>query len=106
MAVEREIRHVAESLSFCDEAVPATADLEPLLNRAASAVNSAGESLASVKNSKKEVQEHKIKVIDLLRTLDSRINQLRGLLPCPAETTPVSVDTCKSWIYAAIWFIG
>ena len=91
-AVELEIQQVAEGLSFSDEAVPAPTTLQPLLDQGEKVVKSTGVSLASVKNGDKEVQEYKMKVLSLLRTLDSRISQLGGLFPRRCETRPVNIN--------------
>lgn len=96
--VECEVQQVNETLSFLDDATPEFTALELLLDDAVKVVKSAGQSLASVKLCDKGVQQHKSKVIDMLRCLDARISQLRGLLPPRhPETTPVFVDASQSF---------
>jgi len=94
--VERDVRQASETLSFRDEAESAT--LQLLLDDAAHVVKSAGQSLALVKHCDEAVQQHKSKVIGMLRCLDARISHLGGLLPPHhPETAPVFVDASQSF---------
>jgi hypothetical protein len=94
--VECDVRQASETLSFHDDATPESAALQLLLDDAARVVKSSGQSLAVVKHCDDAVQQHKSKVIGMLRCLDARISRLGGLLPPHhPETTPVFVDASQ-----------
>lgn len=95
LALEEDVQHASDALSF-GNTIPEPATLRPLLDNAAKVVKSAGRSISQVKYGDPIVQEHKDKVIGMLRNLDARISHLGGLLPpCPPETTPIPVDAGK-----------
>lgn len=95
-AVEVEARAIGDSLSSIDDTFPSGDALRSLLKTATHRIDSAGKSLASVKNQTLAVLEHKAKVLAILRSIDSRMSQLGALLPPPTpEETPVIVQAGK-----------
>ncbi|RDB18859.1 hypothetical protein Hypma_014527 [Hypsizygus marmoreus] len=92
-AVEVEARTIGETLIFDEDKRPSNDMLRMLLANAAKFVDSAGKSLASVKNQTPAVLDHKKKVIAMLRSIDSRISQLGAIVPPPLpEEMPVFIE--------------
>lgn len=92
--VETEAQLIGKTLDFNVERLPPHETLRSLLENAALGVENAGRSLASVRNQTQVVLNHKNKVLQVLRTIDSRISQLGSLLPPNLmEQTPVIVET-------------
>jgi hypothetical protein len=78
-AVEYDMQMSGRSLSFKD--VPEDSVLQSLLDAATNVAKSSASSLALVKPSNPKVISHKASAIQILQSLESRINQLRTLLP-------------------------
>lgn len=89
-AVEHDMQLSSQSLSFKD--VPEVPVLQSRLDAATNIVKSSASSLALVKSSNPKVVSHKASAIQMLRSLDDRISQLRTLLPA-VQPQRVSVDT-------------
>jgi hypothetical protein len=91
-AVEYDMQMSGRSLSFED--VPEDSVLQSLLDAASKVVKSSTLSLASVKSSNPKVISHKASAIQMLRSLQGRINLLRTLLPAvQPPTNRVFIDT-------------
>lgn len=78
--VKAEICEIRTSLFFEGATLHENAKLQMLLEKAVKGVESARKSLAAVKNQLKEASDHKTKVFDLLRMVDSCISHLEVLL--------------------------
>lgn len=88
-AVEYDLQMSGRSLSFKD--VPEGSALQSLLDAATNIVKSSASSLALVKSSNPKVIGRKASAIQLLQSLEGRINQLRTLLPA-VQPNRVYVD--------------
>jgi len=90
-AVKYDMQMSGRSLSFTD--VPEDSVLQSLLDAATNIVKSSTSSLALVKSSNPKVIGHKASAIQMLQSLEDRINQLRTLLPAvQPDTNRVFVD--------------
>lgn len=99
-AVEVEAHAIAATLDFEGNDNPPEDILRSLLETAATAVKSGGESLAKVRNQAKAVVDHKNRVLEALRSIDSRISQLGVLLlPVFTERKPIVVETSKFYSF-------
>ena len=97
VAVEREVHQASEILPFPHQCTSDNATLQHrLLDNTVEVIESAGRSLAAVKHKDDVVQKRKAEVMVALRDLDSRVSQLRGLLPPRRpDTTPILVDASE-----------
>ena len=99
-AIEYDIQMSGRSLSFED--VPEDSVLRSLLDAATNVVKSSTSSLALVKSSNPKAIAHKASAIEMLRSLEGRINQLRTLLPAvQPHTNRVFVDAGEYCLYSS-----